>query len=477
MKKMRLFIDNILIYGLGGVINKLIPIIMLPIITRLMPNTSYFGINDLQTTVVSFVSAFAMLGMYDALYRMFFERDDLNYQKEMCSTALIIVTITAIIAACILFALQNIIARTIFQNTKYALLCNIAGLTVFFDNIKGIIQAPTRMQNKRKIYIITNFCTSLCIYALAIPLIIMGYYVTALPIAALISSIIMDIVFWIINHKWFSIKHFKKKYILNLLKIGVPLMPTFIIFWVFNSCDKLMISNFLGVSANGVYAVGSKLAHASQILNTAFGGGWSFFVYSTMKDKDRVESNSMIFELMSGIIFFCSIGVFVFAKPIYQLFFTGDYVSGYIVSPYLFCAPLMQMLFYVASDQLLIIKKSWPITAMLALGAISNIAFNYLLIPIMGIEGAAIATMLGYAISLVVSIITVQKENLIRLSQKCYILILEFIIFVMIWKILNENMWFGLMSIVMYGISFAYLYKGLLLSFFNKITNQKKGEM
>lgn len=114
---------------------------------------------------------------------------------------------------------------------------------------------------------------------------------------------------------------------------------------------------------------------------------------------------------------------------------------------------------------------------MLALGAISNIAFNYLLIPIMGIEGAAIATMLGYAISLVVSIITVQKENLIRLSQKCYILILEFIIFVMIWKILNENMWFGLMSIVMYGISFAYLYKGLLLSFFNKITNQKKGEM
>ena len=74
---------------------------------------------------------------------------------------------------------------------------------MFFDNIKGIVQAPTRMQNKRKIYIITNFCTSLCIYALAIPLIIMGYYVTALPIAALISSIIMDIVFWIINHKWF----------------------------------------------------------------------------------------------------------------------------------------------------------------------------------------------------------------------------------------------------------------------------------
>lgn len=93
MKKTKLFIDNILIYGLGGVINKIIPIIMLPIVTRLMPDTSYFGINDLQSTVVSFISAVAMLGVYDALYRLFFEKDDDNYKKSMCTTALVIVMV------------------------------------------------------------------------------------------------------------------------------------------------------------------------------------------------------------------------------------------------------------------------------------------------------------------------------------------------------------------------------------------------
>lgn len=476
MKKTKLFIDNILIYGLGGVINKIIPIIMLPIVTRLMPDTTYFGINDLQSTVVSFTSAIAMFGMYDALYRMFFEKEENEYRKSMCSTALLFTLGMAVLAAIILIAFKEIIAIRIFQDEKYSFLCVIAALTIIADNIKGIVQAPTRMQNQRKIYIVTNLLTSILTYSVAVPMILKGFYVTALPIAALLSAVIMDVIFWILNHKWFDTKLFNKSYIPELLKIGVPLMPTFIVFWIFNSCDKLMISSFLGVAANGVYAVGSKLAHASQILNTAFGGGWSFFVYSTMKDKDRVESNSMIFELMSGIICICSIGVFVFAKPIYEMFFTGDYVSGYIVSPYLFCAPLMQMLFYVASDQLLIIKRSWPITVMLAIGAVVNVGLNYILIPMIGIEGAAIATMLGYAVSLAACLIVIHKVELLKISSKCYLLMASFAVFIILWRFVRENLIFGCIYIILFAACFFALYKNVLMSFVSVIRNRKRGE-
>ena len=230
-----------------------------------------------------------------------------------------------------------------------------------------------------------------------------------------------------------------------------------------------MISNFLGVQANGLYAVGSKLAHASQILNTAFGGGWSYFIYATMNDEDRVKSNSTIFELMSGIIFLCSMGVFVMAKPIYQLFFTGEYVSGYIVSPYLFCAPLLQMLFYVVSDQLLIIKKSWPITLMLLIGAVTNLLLNYVLIPVMGIEGAAIATVVGYAVSLFACIIVVQKAGLIRISYKCILTMLAFIAFVVVWKMCGEQFAIGLFCIVTYALIIIYTNRDVLHMFINRV--------
>ena len=45
MSKLKLFIENFLVYGLGGIISKIIPFVMIPIITRLMPSTDYFGIS------------------------------------------------------------------------------------------------------------------------------------------------------------------------------------------------------------------------------------------------------------------------------------------------------------------------------------------------------------------------------------------------------------------------------------------------
>ena len=84
MNKFKLFIENFLVYGLGGIISKIIPLIMVPIVTRLMPDTTYYGISDLSNTVVSFGSAIAVMGMYDAMYRMFFEKDEDSYKKTVC---------------------------------------------------------------------------------------------------------------------------------------------------------------------------------------------------------------------------------------------------------------------------------------------------------------------------------------------------------------------------------------------------------
>ena len=50
MNRFKLFIENFLVYGLGGMISKIVPFVMLPIVTRLMPNCFYFGLNDISGT-------------------------------------------------------------------------------------------------------------------------------------------------------------------------------------------------------------------------------------------------------------------------------------------------------------------------------------------------------------------------------------------------------------------------------------------
>lgn len=81
MNKFKLFMENMIVYGIGGVISKIVPLIMVPIVTRLMPNSTYYGISDLSNTIISLASAIAVMGMYDAMYRMFFEREEKNIRR------------------------------------------------------------------------------------------------------------------------------------------------------------------------------------------------------------------------------------------------------------------------------------------------------------------------------------------------------------------------------------------------------------
>lgn len=418
MSRIKLFVENFVIYGLGSIISKIVPFIMLPVVTRLMPDTYYFGLNDMSTIVISFGSALAIMGMYDAMFRMFFDKDNKEYKKEICSSAFAFTMITSLVIFLILVIFRKTIAVCFFNSPEYTNLLMLSAISILIGATNSIVSAPTRMENKRKIYLVTNTLSPVISYSVAVPLLLKGYYVIALPLAGVISALVIEIFFIIINRNWFSLKRVKKSHIKNMLKIALPLMPNFLIYWIFNSSDRLMITKLLGTEYTGIYAIGGKVGQVSQLIYTAFASGWQYFAFSTMKDNDQVKLTSNIFEYLGIITFVAGMLMSVFSKLLFQFFFEADYILGYVVAPYLFLAPLLLMLFQVACNQFIVIKKTWPNLFILSGGAIINIGLNYILIPKIGIEGAAIATLMGYVCSVVTCVIVLTKMNLISLSQK-----------------------------------------------------------
>lgn len=474
MSKFRLFIENFLIYGLGGIINKFIPLIMIPIIIRLMPDSTYFGISDLSNTAMSFASALAVMGMYDAMYRLFFEKDSEKYKKSVCSTALIFTLGTAIVVFILMLLNRNLIAQFFFGDRQYAYLVYITAIAALVSATNSIIAAPTRMQNKRTVFLIINTISPILSYSISIPLLLQEHYIIALPLAAVISGITIEIIFALLNQQWFSVKRFDIKILKQLLIIAVPLFPNFLIYWIFNSCDKLMITNIISVGAAGIYSVGAKLGHASQLIYTAFAGGWQYFAFSTMKEENQVKSNSMIFEYLGIISFIAGIFICAWSCLIFRILFVGDYVDNYIVAPYLFLAPLLQMLFQVACNQFLIIKKTWPNILILFVGAVFNIFLNYLLIPILGIEGAAIATLTGYIVSDVIAVIVLCKMKLMVISKRFLTSIVLTIIYFIIWRLFLKK--YIITSTIFACIVteiFIIFYKNDLIGLFSEIKKAK----
>lgn len=468
--KFRLFIENFLVYGLGGIISKLVPLIMLPIITRIIPTTEYFGLSDLSNTAISFGSALAVIGMYDAMYRLFFEKDDDEYKKTICSTTIIFTSIMSVFVTTLMIVFRGGIARYFFGNLKYTYLVYITAVATLVTATNSIVAAPTRMQNKRKVFLVTNTISPLLSYSIAVPLIMCGYYVIALPLSALIAGFTMETIFWLLNNKWFKLKLFNKSILKQLLIIAIPLFPNFLIYWIFNSSDKLMITNIINVGASGVYSVGSKIGHCSQLIYTAFAGGWQYFAFSTMKEKNQVDSNSRIFEYLGVISFVATMYICSFSYLLFRIIFPIKYTAGYIVSPYLFLAPLLQMLFQVACNQFLVIKKTWPNMFILLSGAVINVFLNLLLIPIMGIEGAAIATLIGYLCSDVICCIVLIKMKLMNISKRFLISVLLVFLYFIVWRILlDKNTIVSFLLAFLVTLINIYLYKNEIAFVLKKI--------
>lgn len=52
MSRKKLFIENIFAYGFINIINMIVPFLLLPVITRMLPNTSDYGIYKDRKSVV-----------------------------------------------------------------------------------------------------------------------------------------------------------------------------------------------------------------------------------------------------------------------------------------------------------------------------------------------------------------------------------------------------------------------------------------
>ena len=379
------------------------------------------------------------MGMYDAFYRLFFEEEAEGFKQDVCSAAWVFTVVMSVVVFLILIVNKNQIAHYFFSDTKYAYIVYISAMATLVGATNGIISAPTRMQNKRKIFLVTNTISPILSYSISIPMLLAGYYTIALPFAAVIAGITMEITFGILNHQWFDLRRFNWDLLKKLLVIAIPLLPNFLIYWVFNSCDKVMITNMIGIGDAGIYSVGSKLGHASQLIYTAFAGGWQFFAFSTMKEDNQVESNSLVFEYLGIISFVATSFICAWSYGLFKVLFSEEYLSGYIVAPYLFLAPLLQMLFQVACNQFLVIKKTWPNMLILSAGAAVNVIINLALIPVLGIEGASIATLFGYIVSDILCVIVLCKMKLMVVRKKFLFSCLVMVTYLLIWRILFSS--------------------------------------
>jgi O-antigen/teichoic acid export membrane protein len=146
---------------------------------------------------------------------------------------------------------------------------------------------------------------------------------------------------------------------------------------------------------SGLYTAAYKIPTMLALVSNVFIEAWQ---YSAVSEKEgREKFYGKVFEYYQSIIFLAS-GAMIAMSQIFIIFLCADsYFEAWRFIPVLMISAVFSG-FTAFFGSVYLVKKKSVLTLITSMtGAIVNVAFNLILIPVMGAQGAAIATCISYA--------------------------------------------------------------------------------
>ncbi len=180
------------------------------------------------------------------------------------------------------------------------------------------------------------------------------------------------------------------------LLFSLPLVPHLLAHWVLAMADRILIERKLGLAQVGVYATAYGIIEWVNLVAMSVNRAWvpQFTrAYADPNQRSFVGRSITLFVLACVA---ASAGLFVLAPTLIRLFFTEKYQAAAPITPILAAAGAFQGLYYIYVAGLFYYKRNRLVPVITVLGGALNIGLNLLLLPRLGIAGAAWATLGGY---------------------------------------------------------------------------------
>ena len=406
MNKYKTLLSNTLLISMGTFGSKLLVFLMVRFYTEYLTPSDY-STADLITQTANLLFPIISLGITDGVFRFCM---DSKADKKSVFT----VGIGAILAGSLLFfgiapllGLIDDFSNYVWLIIAYTLACSFhslcaqyiraIGKTAFFA-IQGIINTA--------LVIILNilFLTGVLGFSLG-----MTGYVLSVVLADSLCTL-----FIIIKEKLWRVVTFKPdlSVIKPMLKYSIPLIPSTVFWWITSVSDRYMVNAIIDSQANGIYTVSYKIPTLLTLVSTIFMQAWQFSAVteSDGDKKEHAEFFTQVWRSFQAIMFLGGSAVIAFCKPAILLLTAKEYYSAWTYVPVLSLAMIFTAFVSFTGTVYVVNKKSGISFITAFIGAASNIALNLLLIPSpLGVQGAAIATVLSYFLVFVIRCFNVKK--------------------------------------------------------------------
>jgi len=443
LKQYKELAGQTIIYGLGTIIPRVLNFLLTPLYTYVLVAKD-FGIITEMYSYVAFFMVLLTFGMETTFFRFSSQSKE---PKKVFNNSFFIILVTSSIFLTSIILFRNEIAAVIGYKgyTNYIIYLSFI---IFFDALVSIPLAKLRLENKAlkftlirvsniSINILSNiFFFVICrnssnefLNSLYNPTIGLGYAFISNLLASFFNFLILLPL--ILKFKLSIDKIVLKEmfiYTIPLVFVGFAAM-------INEVADKLFLKYLTVPSSDalsnvGIYGANYKLAILMTIFIQVFKYAAEpfFFKNSLETDAKRLYSNVMTWFVIFCLAIFLLVTLYI---SIFQYFIGESYRVGLFIVPIILIANMFLGIYYNLSIWYKIANLTYLGALISFIGVIITVSLNFLLIPIIGYFGSAMATLLCYFAMMVLSYLMGRKFYPVEYNIKkilLYILI-TFIIY------------------------------------------------
>lgn len=414
MRIIKSFSKDTLYYGLGNAIKKFISFLLLPLYTRVLTPSDY-GILDTIGTGVMILSIIFGLQITDGGSRYYYATEDKTEKGSILFTVFVI-NILSIIPALITGYFSSEISQFLFKTDEYTWVVFVSCISIpltLLNDEQSWIYRYKRLAWRYNIYILTRALINVIMGVIFVVFLKKG--VLGAQIATVIS-LIVTIAFSLISFTRIEYTYkFSYIWAKKIIKFSYPLMLSAVIAWIYTSLDRYLLLGYKNTTDVGLYSIGSSFSSPITILNMAIGMSYyPFFMnlYENEKNENKTNTKNIANQiwylyLLIGLSL-CSL-LSIFGKEIIAIIATPDYVTAAVVIPLLFFSAIFRTSKDITSLGMFLKEKTIHYTWLVSLTSAISLGLNFILIPVLSFQGAALSNMFSNIIYFLIAYKLSQK--------------------------------------------------------------------
>ena len=195
----------------------------------------------------------------------------------------------------------------------------------------------------------------------------------------------------------------------RMLAFSLPLVPGTLAFYAMQYVDRYILNEMRGLADVGIYGMGARIASLVNLFLMGFQGAWMPEVMRSFREPDAPGKFRRVFEVYVFLTMTILVGLSLFGRELLLLLTTPEFAAGFVVVPLLVLGAVMAFIASYFAYGMQIAERS-RLRMYLILGAlVACVGLNLVLIPALGVLGAALANALSLTALAAVSVAVSQR--------------------------------------------------------------------